>query len=86
MTSHERAHLRRGTMEKVAAAAAAVAFAAFVVNKRVREKMRNVSGWVKRHEWVQAFPPKERGGEFPAKEGTSVSVYALIHDPAQLYD
>lgn len=80
MTSHERAHLRRGTMEKVAVAvataAAAVAFAAFVVNKRVREKMRNVSGRVKRHEWIQAFPQKERDGEFPAEGGIGVRAHS----------
>lgn len=67
MTSRERTFTSRDNGK---GRAAAVAFAVFVVNKCVREKMRNVSGWIKRHGWVRvwAFPQEERKGEIPAKE------------------
>lgn len=84
MTSRERTFTSRDNGK---GRAVAVAFAAFVANKRVREKMRNVSGWVKRHGWVQVrvFPQEERSGEFPAKEWANVSVCVLIDDvPAKL--
>lgn len=60
---------------------AAVAFAASAVNKRAREKMRNVCR-AESKDRNGYRPFRGRSGEFPAKEGTSVSVYALIHDPA----
>lgn len=62
-----------------AAAAAAVAFAAFIANKRVREKMCNVSDRVERHGWTRAFPRSAERGVAEERHGVFICMYSYAH-------